>query len=171
LFWYRSSRRGARQGATFIGVAIGVVLSITRGIDWVTIWQCWAIIAGVMALIYFGVAGDRYSAGADWSSEGKGRYRSWVRTYELVSVKAQPTGSGLYVEMEDASGRTLSYKMISIIASDPRIWDYTYNGILHSVIAGGAETNKQLHQQLKLPYPESARPADDASPNPVRDAE
>jgi hypothetical protein len=59
----------------------------------------------------------------------------------------------------------LSYKMIDIIGSDPRIWNYTYNGILHSVIAGGAETNKQLHLQLKLPYPESARPADGSEDN------
>ena len=159
LFWYRPSRRGALYGAIIIGVVTGVVLTIIRSIDWVTGWPCWAIIAAGMLLIYFGMLSERYSAGSDWSASAG----TWVHTYELVSVKARATGSGLYIDMKDSAGRLLSYKMIDVIGSDPRIWNYTYNGILHSVIAGGAETNKQLHLQLKLPYPESARPADEAS--------
>jgi hypothetical protein len=33
------------------------------------------------------------------------------------------------------------------------MWDLVYNGILHSVIAGGAETNGQLHRYMRVPYP------------------
>lgn len=160
LFWFKASRRKALKAALTIGVVSATVLTVTRSIDWVTIWQCWAVIAAAMLLLYYGFRGQEYSAGSDWSAGNVG----WVRTYELVKVKAQATGSGLYINMTDSDGRELSYKLISIIASDPRIWNYTYNGILHSVIAGGAETNKQLHLQLKLPYPEPARPADDDTP-------
>lgn len=156
LFWYRSSRRGAIFGASVIGVFAGGVLAITRGIGWVTVPACWAVIGLGMLIVYRGALGERYSAGSNWSADR----RYWVRTYDLVSVKARASPTGLWIDMKDSEGRRLTYKVIDIVASDPRIWNYTYNGILHSVIAGGAETNKQLHLQLKLPYPESARPAD-----------
>lgn len=37
------------------------------------------------------------------------------------------------------------------------MWDLAYNGILHSVIAGGAETNGRLHAALAVPRPYPAR--------------
>jgi len=42
------------------------------------------------------------------------------------------------------------------LSSDRLLWDLAYNGILHSVIAGGAETNWMLRKTLALPCPESA---------------
>lgn len=159
LFWYRASRRGAWVNASILGILLVVVGTITTNIDSLTDPISWAIIALAMLIVYRGSLGQRYSAGSDWAASG----RRWVKTYKLVKVTARTTPAGLWIDMKDSEGRRLSYKVIDIFATDPRIWNYTYNGILHSVIAGGAETNRQLHLQLKLPYPESARPADDAS--------
>ena len=36
---------------------------------------------------------------------------------------------------------------------DRGVWDLGYNGILHSVIAAGARTDRQLHLVLHVPYP------------------
>jgi len=57
--------------------------------------------------------------------------------------------------MRDSGGRKLRYRFIDL-SSDRMLWDLTYNGILHSVIAGGAETNWMLRRTLALPYPEPA---------------
>jgi hypothetical protein len=42
---------------------------------------------------------------------------------------------------------------LSLLEEDRMLWDLVYNGILHSVIAGQAETNGRLHLHLRLPYP------------------
>jgi len=55
--------------------------------------------------------------------------------------------------MRDSEGRKLRYKFVDL-SSDRLLWDLTYNGILHSVIAGGAETNGMLRKTLALPYPQ-----------------
>ncbi len=33
------------------------------------------------------------------------------------------------------------------------IWDHVHNGLTHSAVAGGAETNTMLHSALDLPKP------------------
>jgi hypothetical protein len=39
------------------------------------------------------------------------------------------------------------------VQQNQRLWDLLYNGILHSVVAGGAETNRIARRALKLPAP------------------
>ena len=156
LAWYRQSRSGALIGAVMFGGLIGALLAITRNIDWVKLWGVWVVLILGMALMYSILRGDRFSAGAEWMAS-KGR---WVRTYELVEVTAHTSGTGVYVTLKDSGGREVEYKFTDLGGSDRLLFDLTYNGILHSVIAGGAQTNQLLHRTLKLPYPESARSAD-----------
>jgi hypothetical protein len=53
--------------------------------------------------------------------------------------------------MEDSEGRRLSLPLTTL-QSDRLLWDLVFSGILHSVIAGNAETNGALHVHLHLPY-------------------
>jgi hypothetical protein len=84
----------------------------------------------------------------DWL---RGR-KQWVRTYELVKVRSYPSFSGGWIRLEDRDGRTLGLDHTTL-QQDRRLWDLVYNGILHSVIAGGAETNGAAHLHLHLPCP------------------
>jgi hypothetical protein len=137
------------------GCLIGVLMTITRNIDWIKLWTVWVVILLVMAVMFAILRGERFSAGADWmASQGK-----WARIYELVEVTAHTSGTGVYVTLKDSGGREVEYKFVDLGGSDRLLFDLTYNGILHSVIAGGAKTNPLLHRTLKLPYPESARGA------------
>jgi hypothetical protein len=89
----------------------------------------------------------------------------WVRIYELVEVTAHTSGTGVCVTLKDSGGREVEYKFVELGGTDRLLFDLTYNGILHSVIAGGAKTNPLLHRTLKLPYPESARGAHGEHPD------
>jgi len=138
------------------GALVAGLGMLTRGIDSITFWFSWVVLAVVMGVMYAILRGDCFSAGAEWmASKGK-----WVRTYELVEVTAHTSGTGVYVTLKDSGGREVEYKFTDLGGSDRLLFDLTYNGILHSVIAGGARTNQLLHRTLKLPYPESARSAD-----------
>ena len=132
---------------------------LTRGIDSITLWFEWIILVVVMGLMYSILRGQNFSAGAEWMAD-KGK---WVRTYELIEATAHTSGTGVYVKLKDSGGRKVEYKFTDLGGSDRLLFDLTYNGILHSVIAGGAKTNPLLHRTLKLPYPESARTADGKS--------
>jgi hypothetical protein len=162
LAWYRQSRSGALIGTVMFGCLIGVLMAITRSIDWVELWGVWVVIFLGMALMYAILRGERFSAGAEWlASKGK-----WVRVYELVEVTARTSGTGVYVTLKDSGRREVEYKFADLSGSDRLLFDLTYNGILHSVIAGGAKTNPLLHRTLKLPYPESARGTNGEHPDP-----
>jgi hypothetical protein len=102
--------------------------------------------------IYLWFRRGRFSAGADWLAK-RGR---WVRTYELTNIAyhSYPWGAGFY--FRDAGGRTIRY-LLWDLGSDRLIWDLTYNGIAHSVIAGGAKTNKQARAILRMPEPDEIR--------------
>jgi hypothetical protein len=149
IAWYRESRRGSVVGAILFGLIIAVLITITRGVEWIGVWWVWVVVLGGMLLIYKILRADRLGAGSDWVSNG----RKWVRIYELTEVNAQASGSGVFLRMRDSGGRYLELKFITVVGSDRLLWDLTYNGILYSVIAGGAKTNPLLHRTLKLPYP------------------
>jgi len=152
LVWYRESRRGTVIGVVTFGLALVGLATLARGTEWMTLWGAWGIIAVSLIVVYFISRNDRFSAGADWVARGK----KWVRVYELAKVTCHSYpyyGAG--VCMRDSGGRKLRYRFIDL-SSDRMLWDLTYNGILHSVIAGGAETNWMLRRTLALPYPEPA---------------
>jgi hypothetical protein len=116
---------------------------------WVRYWQLWIGLVVVGALVGLTqLRGTECAAGVDWL---RGR-RQWVRTYELVKVKSYPSFSGGWIRLEDRDGRTLGLDHTTL-QQDRRLWNLVYNGILHSVIAGGAETNGAAYLHLHVPYP------------------
>jgi hypothetical protein len=152
LVWYRESRRGAVIAAVMIVLLAAGIASLTRGTAWIMhakYWGVWAFLTVSLVVVYFFFRGGRYSAGADWVARGK----KWVKVYDLVKVvsRSYPGGPGVY--LRDSGGRTLRFKFVDL-SSDRMLWDLTYNGILHSVIAGRAETNWMLRKSLALPYPQ-----------------
>jgi len=156
LVWYRESRRGSVIGAVIFGLALAGILSLTRGTGWLTHWVVWVFLAVWLVVIYLISRTERFSAGADWVARGN----KWVKVYDLVKVTCHSYpywGAG--VCMRDSSGRKLRYRF-SDLSSDRMLWDLTYNGILHSVISGGAETNWMLRKSLALPYPEPGEGSD-----------
>lgn len=154
LVWYRESSRGSVISTVVVVLLAATILTLSRGTAWIVnakYWGVWAIFAVSLVVVYFISRADRFSAGADWVARG----RKWVRVYDLVKVTCHSYpyyGAG--VCMRDSGGRKLRYRFIDL-SSDRLLWDLTYNGILHSVIAGGAETNWMLRKSLALPYPQS----------------
>jgi hypothetical protein len=150
LVWYRESRHGAVIGTVAFGLCLAGLATLARGTKWTTLWGAWGILAVSLVVVYFLSRGECFSGGADWAARGK----KWVNVYDLVKVTCHSYpywGAG--VCMRDSAGRKLRYRFIDL-SSDRLLWDLTYNGILHSVIAGGAETNWMLRKSLALPYPE-----------------
>jgi hypothetical protein len=153
LVWYRESSRGSVISTVVVVLLAATILTLSRGTAWIVnakYWGVWAIFAVSLVVVYFISRADRFSAGADWVARG----RKWVRVYDLVKVTCHSYpyyGAG--VCMRDSGGRKLRYRFIDL-SSDRLLWDLTYNGILHSVIAGGAETNWMLRKSLALPYPQ-----------------
>jgi hypothetical protein len=150
LAWYRSSLRGAiRTGLWGFGIT-AFLLTLRDGFHfhWVRYWEIWLGLLVVGFLVGLSqLKGTRCSAGVEWV---QGR-KSWVRTYELVKVKSGPSASGVHVNMQDSAGRNLSLPLATL-QQDRLLWDLVYNGILHSAIAGDAETNGRIHLHLHLPY-------------------
>jgi hypothetical protein len=135
---------------------------LTRGADSITLRGEWIVLVVVMVVMYSILRGDNFSAGAEWMA----CKASWVRLYELTEVTAHTSGTGVYVILKDSAGRVVEYKFTSLGGSDRLLFDLTYNGILHSVVAGGAKTNPLLHRTLNLPYPKPARGVGAKHPEP-----
>jgi hypothetical protein len=159
LAWYRASSRGSVISAVMVVLLAAVILTFNRGTGWLVhakYWGVWAIFATSLVGVYFLSRSERFSAGADWVARGS----KWVKVYDLVKVTCHSYpywGAG--VCMRDSGGRKLRYRF-SDLSSDRLLWDLAYNGILHSVIAGGAETNWMLRKSLALPYPEPGEGSD-----------
>jgi hypothetical protein len=152
LAWYQVTRRFAVEVGLWGFAITGLLLTARAGFSlaWSQYWEIWLGLLVIGALVgWTQWKGDgRCSAGAEWVM---GRTH-WVRTYELVKVKASLSAGGPVIDMCDADGRRLSIAL-SLLQEDRMVWDLVYNGILHSVIAGNAETNGRLHLHLRLPYP------------------
>jgi hypothetical protein len=155
LVWFEPSRRGLLVGAAWSAAILVVGMTIvTATMEWFTAWYMWLIVILGIILIYGAERRMKISAGAEWLQ----RRRSWVRIYELMKVTAHSSPSGVEIRLADHDGRKLSV-MSDEIQRDRYLWDLVYNGISHSVIVGGAETNNLLHRafQVPRPKPNSAR--------------
>jgi hypothetical protein len=145
---YQASRRKALSVMAWVFALITLGLFVVRGFttDWMHFWWGWVAIAAISALAYPIVMKESSAAGAEWVMMNK----AWVRTYELISVKAYTYSNSLNLHLVDRDGRKLQTN-ISRLQDDRRIWDLAYNGILHSVVGNGADTNQLARKSLKLP--------------------
>lgn len=134
-----------------VGWAFGflaVAFTLTLGLSWVVIWGMWPIVAMGLIGVYASTRISQCRVGADWVSNRK----TWVSTYELTKVTCHSGVGDPELHLVDSHDRRTTIGILTL-QNDRDIWDLTYNGILHSVIAGGAQTNGELHLMLDLPYP------------------
>jgi len=161
LEWFKPSPHEHLTTGTWVFLLFVVGVTVEQGGDpaWMGFWQVWVVLLPMLLGIHFAVRPAECAAGAEWLRVG----RKWVRLYEIVTAEADRNGSDLRVTLEDGPGRRISVRAKDL-QKDRELWDLVYNGILHSVIAGGAETNSLLHSALSVPRDKN-RPGT-ARPNP-----
>ena len=145
-------------------VVLAVLAVISGGAAWLTElkdWTTWALFAVFGAIFYLIVRGGRFSAGAEWVAKRD----KWVRVYELTKVTSHGYFNGAGLLLMDSGGRKVKLRFVDL-STDRLLWDLTYNGILHSVIAGGARTNGTLRRTLALPEPAPQLRGDAERPDP-----
>lgn len=124
---------------------------LTRGTSWLSYWQPWSALVVTWLLVYRQHRLKECVAGVEWLA----RRKRWVRLYELTEVTYLGIPFGpLRLRLVDSGGRKVTIRLKDVRA-ERFVWDLTYNGILHSVVAGGAKTNEKLHLDLYVPYPAS----------------
>lgn len=147
LAWYRASWKEALKTAAWVVPFFPVALSLYRfSLDWIGFWQAWIFLPLIMLGVYSTQRTVVVAAGAEWLKHGK----SWVRLYELTDIEVKHRGNDMHLDLTDDAGRTIMSKLIDL-QKDQHLWDLIYNGILHSVIAGGATTTGMVHSALEVP--------------------
>ncbi|MBA8826638.1 hypothetical protein FHX42_004017 [Saccharopolyspora lacisalsi] len=151
LEWYRHSQRNAITAGLGALVIIALGITLMQGFSplWMTAWWMWLIVAAGAFVVYGSFRSVECAVGAEWIKVGK----AWVRLYELTEIKAKHRSNAIHLDFKDSAGRVVVVKSDDI-QEDRDMWDLVYNGILHSVIAGGADTNKLVHSAFKVPRPE-----------------
>lgn len=146
--WFKHTKRGALQYGIIAFLIITVGLALVKGIsvDWITSWWVWLYLVACFLGFYYIFRSLECAVGAEWLKAGG----SWVRLYELTYIKAKHRGVTLHLDFKDSGGRTVMVQAEDI-QLDRRMWDYIYNGILHSVVLNNAETNNTLHRAFKVP--------------------
>lgn len=157
LAWYKTSRLGAIVAAlatcgTFGLITFGGSFALGVSHRWMMLWWLWAVLGLLLALgSYFRRRID-ISVGADWLQDR----RHWVKLYELTNVtlvgRNSYRGNTYSLILKDRDGHVILIPVNSI-QKDRDIWDLVYNGILHSVVIGEAETNRRLHAIINVPRP------------------
>lgn len=147
LAWYRSSRRGALKIAALGFAFVSIILTLNRGLIWIGMWQVWIVFLVIFIAIYSAsLKAEQCAAGADWLAKGK----HWVDIYKLKDVAYHIRRGEPELTLIDSENHRMQITLLAL-QQDRDIWDLTYNGILHSVIAGGAHTNQEVHRSLMLP--------------------
>lgn len=149
LEWFYPDPR-SKVIVILIILALGMLVYTVKdwGFSWVTNPWLWLVLAPFpFVVLLFGVS--RVSAGADWVRVSK----HFVKTYELTSVEVTigAVGSRL-LGVVDRRGNGFSVQL-GDLQDNFELWDLVYNGILHSVHVGGAETNKRAWEYLDLEFP------------------
>ncbi|WP_438388963.1 hypothetical protein [Actinopolyspora saharensis] len=152
LEWYRHSQRSAITGGVIAFVISVVALTLMQGFDirWMQFWYIWLMLVLIALGIYGIFRSVEAAVGAEWLKVG----RAWVRLYELTEIKARHRSNAIHLDLTDSSGRKVMVKSDDI-QEDRDMWDLIYNGILHSVITGGAKTNNLVHSAFQVPRPQS----------------
>lgn len=148
LAWESSNpREQVKIGAIGIAVlALGVC--VLRGFDlgWMTSPLHWLAIIVVATVVGLRARKKPVAVGAEWLRVG----RHWVQLYELADIHTTRWKSELYLLLTDRFGRRLSVNAEEL-RERPPMYDLVYNGMLHSVVTGRAET--QAGGVLELPRP------------------
>jgi hypothetical protein len=117
------------------------------GFGWTSSPLLWIILLP-WPFVVFWLGRYRLSAGADWLAYNK----SFVKTYELVSVKVILNHTAPTLEVKDSHGNNV-HVQINRLQQNPDLWDLVYNGLLHSVHVGKAEVNERAREYLQLDFP------------------
>lgn len=112
---------------------------------WMTTWWLWLVIIAISVPPALLAKRDRCAAGAEWLSEGK----SWVKIYELTSIEAKASGTGMWITLKDKDGREVDAQAVTL-QYNRRVWDLLYNGMLHSAV-NGAYVNTRAQRAFRLP--------------------
>jgi hypothetical protein len=148
LAWYQANCRYPLTVAAWtLGLSVGII-TLANGFVWTKYWWAWGIFGLGTFASYRSSWSGACAVGAHWLARG----RKWVKIYELVEVTYRMPIGGARLRLRDSEGRRLTVK-VKALRSDRVIWDSLYNGILHSVIAGGARTNSKLHLDMHVPHP------------------
>lgn len=140
---YRQLRAGA---VAFVLQTLGVCVLQGFSLAWMSVPWCWLLILVFSVLVALGARQEPLAVGAEWLRVG----RRWVRLYELAEISTIRRRGDLYLRLADRDGRRLTVNAENL-RQWPLMWDLVYNGMLHSVIAGGAKT--QAYGVLGLPRP------------------
>ncbi|WP_026360634.1 hypothetical protein [Amycolatopsis nigrescens] len=149
LEWFYPDRT-TRLISGFFVVLLGIVYLTFRdgGFGWMgTIWL-WLLLVPWPILFLVTGRNVRMSAGADWLAYGK----SFVKTYELVAVDVVIDGAAHSLKIKDSLGNGI-HAQVNDLQQNHELWDLVYNGLLHSVHVGKAETGKRAREYLQLDYP------------------
>ena len=150
--------------AVFFGFALVAALAFANtGWGWLTdlsdpgvqvIWAFFPIFGAVMWRLS---RSHWCAAGASWVQHGK----NWVSTYELTSIDFGIDGVKRVLRVADSSGREIRSLSLRDVQVNAKLWDLTYNGILHSLHSGKCEISPRALAVLKLEntVPASAVPA------------
>lgn len=166
LVWFKPTLREEliKAGLGAVLIVIGGTLIQGFSIQWMSVWWLWLIVlVGTVGVLGAGLR-IQPSAGAEWAQQWGG---GWVRTYELTKATAYSTPTGIHLNLTDRDDRHINIS-VAHLQKDRFMWDLVYNGIVHSVIAGGAETNGALHSALQVPRPKVA--VTTGEPGPPRES-
>lgn len=152
LTWFKTSRREALLITAWVLPVFPIGVTVLQGfsIEWMKYWQPWVVLPLIMLAIYSVQRTVECSVGAEWLQVGK----TWVRLYELTKITAKHRSSAIHIDFEDSAGREVRVQADDL-QKNREMWDLVYNGVLHSVIAGGAKTNSLLHSSFRVPRPEN----------------
>ncbi|MHA6797915.1 hypothetical protein [Bounagaea algeriensis] len=153
-WFYPRKKDWAIIGSILSGIIIVFLTFKDWGVGWMSVWWLWLFVIPWPFIFMLAGKNLRLSAGADWVC---GSQRTFVKTYELVQVKATVGGAARSIELKDRHGNEFSAQL-NDIQRNRELWDLVYNGILHSVHVHGAETNKMARDFLGLNMPPQYRP-------------
>lgn len=147
--WYRGSDRDAMITSGWLLGLVVAIFTLRNGFAWMTFsnWPVWTFFIVALAARFWMLRPGSCVVGADWLARG----RRWVQLYELTDITYQTFFGGPRLLLRDSQGRRLRIK-IAPLKGDPLAWNLTYNGLLHSAIAGGAQVNRRAHMDLNIPY-------------------
>ncbi|QGK69226.1 hypothetical protein GIY23_06480 [Allosaccharopolyspora coralli] len=150
LEWYRHSQRYAIGMGLAAFVVIGIGVGIRQGFDYsfLQYWWMWVILFVAALGMYSIFRAVDPAVGSDWLRVG----RMWVLLYELKEIKVRHRGLSMHLDVKDSGNRILQVR-VDHLQEDRDMWDLVYNGLMHSVLVNGANTNRGVHSRLKVPEP------------------